>query len=71
METLYKNSKYIGLLDKRVKVICTDGSTVIGVWVYWTSELDNEPDGESITIQTDYGILIEIYVSDIKDIVGL
>lgn len=61
-------SAYAALLDKQVRVICTDGDIVGGVWIDWTSEQDNEPDPESITIETPCGDLIEIFVCEIKAI---
>lgn len=61
-------SAYAVLLDRQVRVICTDGDIVEGVWIDWTSEQDNEPDPESITIETPYGNLIEIYACEIKAI---
>lgn len=63
-----KVSKYKHLLDKKIKVSCIDGSIVEGVWMDWTSALDNEPDGESITVERPSGTQIEIFVDEIKDI---
>lgn len=61
-------AKYVGLLDRQVTVICKDGIKVTGVWIDWTSEQDNEPDSESITISCADGGLIEIYVCEVRKI---
>ena len=55
-------------IDKKINVVCTDGDVLTGVWIDHTSELDNEPDGESITIERADGALIEIYVAEIERI---
>lgn len=60
--------RYADLLDKKVKITCTDGDILLGVWIDWTSEMDNEPDPESMTILNDDGIQIEIFINEIKDI---
>jgi hypothetical protein len=56
---------------KKVKVICfNEADNLIGTLSGWTSELDNEPDGESIIV--DVGIApYEVYIEDIKAIVVL
>lgn len=61
-------SKYESLLDENIKVICNDGQVAIGEWTDWTSAADNEPDPESIILETSNSDLIEIFVSDIKQI---
>ena len=61
-------AKYVGLLDRQVTVICKDGIKVTGVWIDWTSEQDNEPDPESITLSCADSSLIEIYVCEIREI---
>lgn len=61
-------SKYESLLDENIKVFCNDGQVVIGEWTDWTSAADNEPDPESITLETSNNGLVEIYVLDIKQI---
>lgn len=61
-------NRYSGLLNKRVKVVCEDGQCVIGEWIDWTSEADNDPDPESVTLRSDDGVQIEVFV---KDIVGI
>lgn len=61
-------AKYKDLLDEQINIICTDGQIISGEWINWTSELDNEPDPESITILKPNGSLIEIYIHEIKEI---
>jgi hypothetical protein len=55
-------------MDKPIKVTCIDGDTLSGIWSNWTSEQDNEPDGESITIDLDDGCPVEIFIVDIDRI---
>jgi hypothetical protein len=59
--------KYYG---QPISVICGNGNVVRGLFDGHTSELDNEPDGESILVKTDDGRLIEVYTSDIAEITG-
>ena len=63
-----KISAYKELLNKRIKVICTDGEELTGEWVDWTSEWDNEPDPESICIRLDEGYVMEIFANEIESI---
>jgi hypothetical protein len=56
--------------DNPVNVICVDGDVVSGILDGYTSELDNEPDGESILVKTNDGRLIEVYASEISEITG-
>ena len=44
--------KHKELLDEQVEVLCTNGTTVKGEWIDWTSAVDNEPDPESITMKS-------------------
>jgi hypothetical protein len=67
MKTLYK-SKYVAMIHKQITVYCTDGDTVSGEWIDWTSEQDNEPDGESVTLRIEGIRLCEIPVSEIERI---
>ena len=60
--------KYAPLLDMNIKVTGNNGQIFTGEWLDWTSEADNEPDPESITIKTSDGALVEIYVSDIRQV---
>lgn len=60
--------KYKDLLDKQVTVNCTDGQVLTGKWIDWTSEQDNEPDPESITIAQAGGFCTEIFVNEIESI---
>lgn len=62
---------YNDLIEENIKIICSDGQIISGVWIDSTSEADNEPDGESITIEKPTGELVEIFVSDIKSIVKI
>jgi hypothetical protein len=56
------------LMDEKIRIVCIDGQVFNGVWIDHTSKQDNEPDGESITIETDYAPFVEIYVEDIERI---
>lgn len=58
-------SKYY---DQTVRLECNDGQIIKGALIEWTSELDNEPNPESVTLRAEDGALIEIYVSDIKSV---
>ena len=60
--------EYWPLNGKRIKVTCTDGQVITGEWIDWTSELDNEPDPESITVEKPWGEQIEIYICEIASI---
>jgi hypothetical protein len=55
-------------INKPVRVVCTDGQSYDGIWIDHTSELDNEPDGESITLRTAVWPYFEIYVDEIERI---
>jgi hypothetical protein len=59
---------YLKLIDKPIKVICTDGEIFEGIWIDRTSELDNEPDGASITIRTSNSPYMEFYDDEIANI---
>ena len=63
-----KISEHKELLNKRIKVTCTDGDVLTGEWIDWTSEWDNEPDPESICIRLDEGYAMEIFVNEIENI---
>jgi hypothetical protein len=63
-QTLVKK-EYFG---KKVQVVFIDGQeSFIGVLTGYTSELDNEPDGESITVDTTRGPF-EIFTEEVKEI---
>lgn len=64
-------SKHKELFGKKINALCTDGETIIGSWVDWLSEIDNEPDPESIIIKNKDGVCIEIFVKDIKRITAV
>lgn len=61
-------AKHSSLLNKKIIVTCTDDDILTGEFVDWTSEQDNEPDPESITVKADNGAFIELYVNEIKSI---
>ena len=63
--------KYWHLNNKQVTVVCIDGDSITGEWIDWTSEQDNEPDPESITVIRSDGAPIEIYINEIKEIQGI
>lgn len=50
----------------QVEVTMKDGEIFTGVLDDWIPALDNEPDPESILIDTDEHILTELYVKDIR-----
>ena len=50
----------------QVEVTMKDGEIFTGVLDDWISALDNEPEPESILIDTDEHILTELYVKDIR-----
>ena len=52
--------------DKQVEITMKDGKIFTGVLDDWISALDNEPDPESIFINTDEHILTELLVKDIR-----
>ncbi len=52
---------------KEITIICTDNQTLTGILTGYTSELDNEPDGESIIID-DGPIPYEIFIDEIKSV---
>lgn len=60
--------KFWHLNRKQITVTCTDGQVLTGKWIDWTSEQDNEPDPESITIAQADGFCTEIFVNEIESI---
>ena len=56
--------------NKRIQAIMTDGETLVGRVVGYTSTEDNEPHLEGIIIECENGALVEIYRDEIEDIVG-
>jgi hypothetical protein len=56
---------------KVLKVTCKDGSIAEGVMIEWTTEQDNEPHGESITLRTSKSPFVEILTAEIKSITAL
>lgn len=38
------------MCGKRVRVTCVDGDILVGRLTEWTTELDNDPEPESITL---------------------
>lgn len=60
---------YENLLDKKVTVTCTDGTTFTGIWSDWSSAADNEPDPESIILDRANGAgPVELFVNEIASI---
>lgn len=51
---------------KQVEVTMKDGGIFTGVLYDWISALDNEPDPESIFVETSLNVLTELYVKDIR-----
>ena len=49
-----------------VEITMKNGGIFTGVLYDWISALDNEPDPESIFINTDEHILTELFVKDIR-----
>lgn len=71
MNILEKNKELFG---QRVRVTCTDGATILGLWSEWWDEEDNsylEDDGlpvcDSILVDSE-DAPIEILITDIKAI---
>lgn len=60
--------EYANWIGRKITVTCMDGDYVVGKWIDWTSELDNEPDPESITVRRFDGAPVEVYVHDIQTI---
>ncbi len=54
---------------KLVRVTMTDGELQMGKLVGYTSALDNEPDPESITLEKERGMLVELYADEIAAVV--
>jgi hypothetical protein len=50
-----------------VKVTLADGKTFVGDYTNWTSEGDNEPDSESISIVVE-GITYEVFLPEIESV---
>lgn len=53
---------------KRIKVIFTDGKSMIGFFEGYNSELDNEPDPPSIDLRNDNKLLYELFLHEIEKI---
>ena len=53
---------------KNIRITHKDGDVYEGVLIDYTSALDNEPEPESITIETQYGNLGETYIKDIASV---
>ena len=52
---------------RNVRVTCTDGKIITGFYSIHVSAADNEPDPESMVIETDSG-LVEIFSPEIRGI---
>ena len=48
-----------------VRVTMADGEIQTGKLVCYTSALDNEPDQESITLEKETGVLVELYADEV------
>jgi hypothetical protein len=72
MENGKMSAKELGikqeLLGKPMTANCKNGQRVFGTLFDWTSEHDNEPYGESITLKTIENALVEIYTDNIESI---
>lgn len=53
---------------RTVCVKLEDGKIFRGKLVNYTSEADNEPEPESITIDTVGGMLVELFVNEIEEV---
>ena len=53
---------------RQVSVQLDDGKVFRGEVFDYISEPDNEPDPESIVIETDGGMLVELFVNEIKEV---
>ena len=53
---------------RQVSVQLDDGKVFRGEVFDYISESDNEPDPESIVIETDGGMLVELFVNEIKEV---
>ena len=53
---------------KNVRVKLHDGSVFEGEVNDYTSAVDNEPDPESITVKTEYGVYIELFAPEIASV---
>jgi len=74
---IMNNVPYCGIVElgfnddyysNAITIFCKDGQKLIGKLDTCTSHFDNEPDGESIIIETAAGTLIEIYTDEIESI---
>ncbi len=54
--------------EKKIKVICTDGTVLIGVYDWYNSEYDNEPDPESIDLINERKETIEVFLYNIAKV---
>ena len=50
---------------KKVRVTLTDGAVFTGLVINYTSALDNEPDPESITLDTGESFVTEFLITEI------
>ncbi len=65
--------KVDGFYGKKLRIACTDGEVIYGAFAAYTDEFENEPDGESITIDLaqnkEYiSAPMEIFTEEIKNI---
>ena len=48
---------------KNIRIICTDGETLIGFAAYFADSYENEPDEASITIENEQTLQRDVVVS--------
>jgi hypothetical protein len=58
------------LYGRNIVATLNNGDIVKGIWDDHISEIDNEPEGESVLIKNQNGSLIELYTADISKMVA-
>lgn len=53
---------------KKIKIICTDSTVLEGVYDWYNSEYDNEPDPPSIDLKTEKEEVYEIFLHEIAKV---
>jgi hypothetical protein len=56
------------LYGRDIRVHLNDGSVFEGKWDGYISDVDNEPDGESILLEREGGCLVELFTAAIVSI---
>ena len=54
--------------EKKIKITCTDGTVLRGVYDWYNSEYDNDPDPPSIDLRVEKGQLYEIFLHEIAKV---